>query len=212
LLVAERAVRVLGADGYRDAKSGDALSPDKVISETALLLVASATSAREDASLGHAHDQLALGLIPHARSPRVRAAVCLRPAHANELAFAHSCLRHLGYPESALDQLLAAALRAEAIATERPPHRELEQEWIRRLLGQSSIFSAGLLRRSMLGQRMDALASSRDDIYAFTHAVMYATDLGRREPEHGRRFRPMRKRRWPTASTRTTTTWPARSF
>ena len=37
-----------------------------------------------------------------------------------------------------------------------------------------------LLANSMLGRPMDALGSSRFDIYAFTHAVMYASDLGGR--------------------------------
>ena len=32
----------------------------------------------------------------------------------------------------------------------------------------------------MLGRPMDALGSARLDIYAFTHAVMYASDLGER--------------------------------
>jgi hypothetical protein len=35
----------------------------------------------------------------------------------------------------------------------------------------------------MLGRPLDALAASRFDIYAFTHALMYATDLGCRHAE-----------------------------
>jgi hypothetical protein len=38
-----------------------------------------------------------------------------------------------------------------------------------------------MLADSMLGRSMDALGSTRLDIYAFTHAVMYASDLGGRK-------------------------------
>lgn len=34
----------------------------------------------------------------------------------------------------------------------------------------------------MLGRPLDALAATREDVYAFTHAVMYVSDMGARRP------------------------------
>jgi hypothetical protein len=44
----------------------------------------------------------------------------------------------------------------------------------------------------MLGRPLDALGSTRFDVYAFTHAVMYATDLGTRRARLPRRFRDIK--------------------
>jgi hypothetical protein len=38
------------------------------------------------------------------------------------------------------------------------------------------------MERSMLGRPLDALVSTRADVYALTHALMYVTDLGSRRP------------------------------
>lgn len=57
----------------------------------------------------------------------------------------------------------------------------LEQEWISELwLGSRKAEGKRCTRlalTSVLGQSMDLLNGSRDDIYAFTHAIMYVTDF-----------------------------------
>jgi hypothetical protein len=59
----------------------------------------------------------------------------------------------------------------------------MEQEWIHRAVDGSRASTPGLARLSLLGLGVDALAATRDDVYAFTHAVMYRTDFGaRRSP------------------------------
>jgi hypothetical protein len=156
-----------------------------VVAETTLLLLASAPVVMDtpDEALRASHATLVQALIPHARSPRVRAAICLRPALASELGFAHSFLEQMGHHDESFEELMEAARRSESWPSrERTPHRAMEQEWIARVTRRSHTQSPHLARSSMLGLGLDALASSRDDIYAFTHAVMYATDFGARQP------------------------------
>jgi len=68
--------------------------------------------------------------------------------------------------------------------SERPPYRVLEQIWASRGLqvfepakqarGQTA---PAVVRASMLCQPMDLLGGSRQDLYAFTHSLIYVTDL-----------------------------------
>ena len=113
----------------------------------------------------------------------MRLGLCLRPALARDYGFAHVCLTALDYPDAAFDELLHASLAAyEAESCERLPHREIEQQWITRAWCGNADHrwpDGQLVRHSMLGRPIDALNASRDDIYAFTHALLYATDLGR---------------------------------
>jgi hypothetical protein len=114
----------------------------------------------------------------------------MEPGLAQDHAVAHILLSRLGYPDAAVDRLLAQALAMGAdFGPERVHHRRLEREW---LAGMWSVGEAQsrrnrsrkfsrLLAESMLGRPLDALGSSRLDLYAFTHAVMYASDLGRRQ-------------------------------
>lgn len=177
--VGQRAVAKLGLTGYADPHEPDEhVRPEKVICETALLLMAAA-HAGGSAAVRTRIDACARVLQPHARSPRMLLGMCLQPALALEYASAHLYLTRIGYPDAAFDAVLQQALRSAAQrGKERPPHRELEQEWLLRMCGQGNARrSAKLMRQSALGRPMDLLGGTRDDLYAFTHAVMYARDF-----------------------------------
>jgi hypothetical protein len=125
-------------------------------------------------------------IVCHARSDNVLAGICLEPGLARDHALAHTILGRLGFPDEETDHLLAESLlMGPDFGPERPPHRLLEQEWHARLWGRSADPLAPdpeLPARSMLGRPLDVLASTRDDIYALTHAVMYMSDLGEQRP------------------------------
>lgn len=121
---------------------------------------------------------LAERLAPHARGPRARAAIALAPAVARDHAVAHAALAAAGRPDAGFEVLLARSLAdPTSAARERLPHRELEQSWVDLLRGAGSV-PAEVLARTALGRSVDLLLGSRDDVYALTHALMYATDLG----------------------------------
>ena len=154
-------------------------SPDKVVAETAFLLRAVSSIPETVApTVTDRVPQLVQQLIPHARGDRVRAAIALRPALARDFAVAHVSLSAAGWPDPSLDRLLARSLADPASAgRERQPHRELEQIWIDRLRGENAP-TAETLARTALGTGIDLLAGNRDDVYALTHSIIYATDFG----------------------------------
>ncbi len=196
LEIAERAVVVLGTDGY-GGDGRDALRPEKVLAETALLLVASRSAVADapvDSELGPRHRRLAETLVPFGRNERVAALVTLEPSVSLEHGFVHIALTQIGMPDARFDRLLGAAQAAAAARSrERLPHRRLEQAWMRRLAGLRDDGSAADLAdradvaTSILAHPLDALASTSDDAYAFTHALMYAGELGARVPRLPRR-------------------------
>ena len=179
--VAEAAVGLLG-----DVPAGldlDRLEapPDKIIAETAILLRAVAslpTSVAPD--LVRRARALARTLLPHARHARVLVGIALHPAVARDYAVAHLSLASMGYPDARIDRALAESVAAPtAGARERFPYRELEQGWLAWLGGGAPPTDEAIERTSLV-TGVDLLTGSRDDVYAFTHAVMYATDFGLR--------------------------------
>jgi hypothetical protein len=186
------AIRTLGSLGDESAnvevatptkRVGEFLD-EKVVAETAMLLLCVEPIRKLDQRIRERFDVIAALLIPLARKTDVLAAICLEPGLAREHAVAHIILSRLGYPDPDVDRLLSESLSMGAdFGPERQPHRMLEQEWLVRVwnVGEPSRQrDSRLVADSMLGRPMDALGPTRFDIYAFTHAVMYASDLGGR--------------------------------
>ena len=176
--VAKKALTRLAPAGYTDSVEPSlSVRPEKVISETAVLLLA-ASAARQEPEIETRTKTLAELLMVHARSDRMRLGVCLEPALSLDYAQAHACLSRLGYPDPAFDKLLEQSQLSQARSgRERPPHRVLEQQWIAGLLG---ISPAGLRKHngsaaaaSVLGNPLDLLSGGREDVYALTHALMF---------------------------------------
>jgi hypothetical protein len=188
LSIAKKAVELLVPDGFTDPQEpANSVRAEKVVSETALLLfVASKVTGQPEVSaLVHS---IAGQLIPHARSRRVLLNICLEPASALDYAFAHIFLTQLGYRDRDADALLRESLTSQGPARERPPHRMLEQQWIEDLFDnsmgnpKSGSRPPSLATRSSLAAPMDLFNGSRDDIYAFTHALMYSSRFNASPP------------------------------
>lgn len=152
---------------------------DKVVSETAMLLAAIARVPEKVApDVAARVEHLVNAITPHARNPRIRTALALHPALALDYAAPHLVLRNAGWPDPAMDEVLDRALSSScAKGRERVPHRELEQAWLSRLAG-TRVTGCCTLERSTLVTGIDLLTGSRDDVYALTHATLYATDFG----------------------------------
>lgn len=148
----------------------------KLVAETAILLHA----LRDDAARRPRVEALAARLLPHATSGAVRTGVAMHPALALDYAAGYLALRSFG-TDDALDDLLSRAIADPTTASrERVPHRALEQRWLRALLDGSGDDddADGHIEATVLGGELDVLHGTRDDGYAFTHALMYATDFG----------------------------------
>lgn len=177
--IAKKALARLAEKGYADSQEPElSVRPEKVISETALLLYV-AYGAADRPQVGERLACLVETLAPHARGERTALGMCLEPALALDFAEAHLCLAKIGSPDPAFDALLHEARQSQARwGRERPPHRMLEQEWSLRMWGgEATSGRSGNAGCSALGRQMDLLSGSRDDVYAFTHALMYVTDF-----------------------------------
>ena len=179
--IARQAVERLATDGYTDSETPDrTIRAEKVISETAILLYA-ASAAAHHADVARAIDTVAKLLIPHARCKRMLLGVCLEPSLALDYAEAHICLSRLGYPDAGFDGLLRQSRNAQAsFSRERVPYRVLEQRWIDGIWmeatsGRREKPAPALL--SVLDQPIDVLSGNRDNLYAFTHALIYLRDF-----------------------------------
>ena len=183
--VAKSAIKRLAFDGFTDAEEpANNVRPEKVISESGVLLLAASTAIRH-ADVGKRFREVAELLIPHARSDRMFLGMCTMPSLAWDYAFGHICLKRLGYPDTRFDSVLEMLGESHSQpGSERPPYRVLEQIWASRGLqvfepakqarGQTA---PAVVRASMLCQPMDLLGGSRQDLYAFTHSLIYVTDL-----------------------------------
>ncbi len=189
--VAARTVEALGADGYTPQAGGqaheeDRIQPEKVVTETALLLLAAyvasggADCVAARGGIRRRVHQLAERLSPVARSERTMYSMCVQPALALDFAAAHIYLTRMGYPDLRFDRVFHQTVwEGVRPSKERAPHRALEQEW---LLWMGSVprnrnGREQALRQSALACPMDLLNGSRDDVYAFTHALLYGRDL-----------------------------------
>jgi hypothetical protein len=156
----------------------------KVVAEAAMLLRSAAFLRESDDEIAGAIDGLARRLIPRAREEQVLAALCREPARAFDHAAAHIYLKDLGYPDAHMDRLLAEILQGEDIGgAERLPNHDLERSWLTQIwsggIGEAAS-DADLLARTCVARPLDVLGSTTDDLYAFTHVVLYGSDMGRR--------------------------------
>jgi len=186
--IAGQSLELAGAAGFTNPDIPEAtVRPEKVIAETGLLLYVSSLldtnpALRQPdagAELGQRIDATARLLIPAARCERVLLEVCLQPAVAIDYAEAHIFLTAIGFPDPKFEALLEMVINTpEHHAKERFPHRVLEQEWVRKLWNKTPQIIPELsttIARTPLGYSLDLLFGTRDDLYAFTHAMMYVT-------------------------------------
>ncbi len=116
-----------------------------------------------------------------ARSRAARTAIAARPSRAAVHVLAHGCLHQVGCRDDAFDELARAALRSSAAhAAERVPYRLLDVAWIRHLLLGDDELGHPALEVSPITQGVDLVGTTIEDAYAFSHALPYATDFGRR--------------------------------
>lgn len=181
---AEQTIALMDEDGFKNPDDpANNTRSEKVIAETAFLLLAVHKISETYKELKDRIAVIALQLIPLARSEKVLVEICLQPALAMEYAHAHICLTKIGLPDEKFDKILNASLQSSASdGRERLPYRMLEQEWIKKQWTNGND-EPDILRKiigsTALNQTIDFLHGTRDDIYAFTHALIYVSDFNR---------------------------------
>lgn len=181
LTIAQTTVPLLIAPAPEAGAERQAFRREKFICETALL----AYAAGPVPQVRPAVLRLAELLSPHARSEEILTLMRIRPAMAPELSVAHVCLTTLGVGDPSFEDALRQIGAEGHPPPERAPWKDIESDWLscrcpvfprRQGLGHS-------IARTTLVTGLDALSSRREDLYAFTHALIYLSDFGRRPPE-----------------------------
>ena len=155
---------------------------EKFVTELALLLYAAARAVKVSA-LDKLIMDLAQELSPHARSELLLVSMRLRPAVATEMATAHVCLTRLGLPDTNFQSELENIFESSVAGMlERVPWKEVQANWLRNIGGPQSQFTfLDPASRSQLGIGLDTFTSRREEVYAFTHSLIYQTDFGRNQ-------------------------------
>jgi hypothetical protein len=173
--------------GKLDDRHDDEVRPlvaTKVVAEASMLLRSADFLRHTDDQIARVSEDLAHRLVPHARNRSVLSALCQEPAFAFEHATAHIHLRDLGFPDGPTDGLLAEIDQGKDVGgPERLPTQVLERQWLTRIWSRDAAerrATPDAVDRTCIASRLDALGSSTLDLYAFTHVVLYATDMGRR--------------------------------
>jgi len=178
--IAKETIGLLASDGFSNPDDpGNKIVPEKIIGETAFLLFASSV-VNTHKEIAERIKVLAAILILYARNEKILLEICLHPAIAMEYAQAHVCLKSIGYPDDRFDEVLIKSIGAQAHhGRERNPHRMLEQEWIKKIGGYrpAPAHINITIADSVLTQPIDLLHGTRDDVYAFTHALMYVSSF-----------------------------------
>lgn len=182
--IACKTVDTFAVGGYADAAQSDlSFGPEKPVAEAAMLLYAAAACRERPAIRARWH---ALGekLAQHARTHKVQLDIALQPALAFKLGLPHVLLSRLGWRDAGFDALLAhAAASPLRDGHDRPPSACMERAWIRRLWSSGTPGATAPppprhARGSVLAVPLDILGGRREDVYAFTHLLFYATDFG----------------------------------
>jgi hypothetical protein len=155
----------------------------KVVAEAAMLLRCAAAVRHVDGKISSTIDELAQRLTTPARGTRLLVALCLEPTLALDHAAAHIYLSDLGFRDPAVDRMLLEIFQGEVIGgPERLPMQELEHQWLRGIwLGENNDILA-LMARTCIARPVDVLGCRTQDLYTFTHVLLYAGDMGRRSP------------------------------
>jgi hypothetical protein len=111
-----------------------------------------------------------------ARTRATRSVVAARPSRAAAYVLAHGCLHQLGCRDDDFDTLARAALTASAAAASEAP--SLDVAWIRHLLLGDDELERLVPGPPLIGG-VDLVGASAEDAYAFTRALVHATDFGR---------------------------------
>ncbi|MDM0074488.1 hypothetical protein QTH90_08850 [Variovorax sp. J2P1-59] len=159
------------------------LIAEKVLTEASMLLRTVVCLRESDTAVAQAVDKLAHRIAPYARSESVMVALCREPAFALDHAAAHIHLVDLGYSNEAIDRLLKEILNGEDTGRpERLPGQDLEHEWLKEVWSGGRMNAEthrDLVARTCMARRIDSLGASSFDLYAFTHVVLHASDMGR---------------------------------
>jgi hypothetical protein len=154
---------------------------DKVVAETALLVLLAARLGGTFREIASSSRALARGLEPLARPERTALSLRRHPETVMSLGFAHTALTAAGFPDENFEEIVSSAFATgQASSIERLPFRELDLRWQEHLReGSAAPRIDDIWPYTTLCRNPNPCFMLREEIYALTHDVFYSTDFGR---------------------------------
>ncbi|HKB51906.1 MAG TPA: hypothetical protein VKC63_10815 [Solirubrobacterales bacterium] len=154
---------------------------DKVVAETALLILLAHRVPCLTSGQGGKLDELASLVSPYARSDRNAVMMMRFPQSVPTLGFAHIALTGAGYSDAQFDKVIRQCMETgQVVCFERIPFRFAELLWQHEVLGVKAEYSRGEVDGlSIASTSPNPCFGLREQAYQLTHALMYATDFGR---------------------------------
>ena len=155
---------------------------DKLLLEASVLALLVDRGEREGAT-AQAVDALIGAVARRCDRPALVTTLRRHPELVTTLGITLLILERFGRLTDEESRVLRDALDSPYVeSVERTPFRLLDRVWVLGLAGRGSPDASIALRLSTASRRTHPLYMEREDVYAITHAVMYATDFGRVAP------------------------------
>lgn len=155
---------------------------DKILIESALLVLVGHRVARNEPKLAAAVERLGTALERHVRSPRNKFLIMRYPEMCASVGIGHAILTHTGSVDIDFDAVFRSALHTgHAAGVERLPYRWMEFSWLNQLVDPAHVPDWRLhIQGATISSPTHPIFMSGDDAYAITHALMFLGDFGLR--------------------------------
>ncbi|MEL7005783.1 MAG: hypothetical protein AAFN93_24095 [Bacteroidota bacterium] len=156
---------------------------DKISIETALLALLVDRVKNIPSDVRDSTHLLLRKLSSIARCERSLVLLMRFPHTAVSLGITHIILSKFGYKDEAFDMAIDQALKSGHVeSVERIPFRAMDVEWVKSLIFSEEEENRlnNLLQYTTVTSVAHPIYMNRNDAYAITHALMYATDFGRK--------------------------------
>src|SRR5664279_3476987 len=175
---AKDTIASLGEKGFNHPEQSNyRVDPEKIIAETAFVLL-EAFELIKYAEVKEKVYKLAIMLCPYARNDRTLFNIALYPALALDYAYPHICLTKMGYPDDDFESRVTKAINLNSkTGCERLPYRIIEQESIKEMWNKRGNPIDEIVLHTFLGHSVDLFHGTREDMYAFTHAMIYTSSF-----------------------------------
>jgi hypothetical protein len=158
---------------------------DKILIESALLVLVGKRAARNEPKLTAAVERLGSALGREVRSPRNKLLIMRYPEMSASVGIGHAILTHTGNKDPDFDAVFRSALKCgHTSGVERLPYRWMEFSWLNQLVDPAFVPDYWLqVQGATIASNTHPIFMSGDDAYAITHALMFLGNFGLRAVE-----------------------------
>lgn len=153
---------------------------DKIFAETCILLFLISRNPKLKSNFISEIEILCNLISPLCRTSYYKSEILKFPRLLMPYGFGHIMLNKLGYYDEEFDLIVSNAVESKKYNTsERIPYREMDLRWMLSQYDSNLLIDMeDVIKVSILNTNASVIDMSRNDEYAFTHALFYSTDFG----------------------------------